>query len=292
MFLTMVEMVSSSKQTPLLPTRRPLHPPLLKWPGGKRDILAHLLPLFPASFGRYFEPFVGGGAVFFALSPARAILADTNADLVNCYVQVRDRPDELIELLSSMPNAEANYYAVRSSNPLDPLARAARLVYLMTLSFNGIHRVNLKGAFNVPYGHKAHLPPCDPARVRTASKVLADAELAVADFEDTVESAAAGDLVYFDPPYTVAHSNNGFVKYNAKIFSWDDQRRLAETAIALSERGCHVVVSNADHDSVRVLYAGHFATHLIRRPSRISASAAHRRPVTECVFHNLDRAAC
>jgi DNA adenine methylase len=159
------------------------------------------------------------------------------------------------------------------------------LIYLATLSFNGIHRVNLKGQFNVPYGEKRHLKPCDAARLRRASVTLKNARIESEDFEDAVRTATEGDFIYMDPPYTVAHSNNGFVKYNAKIFTWSDQERLAKVAHELVARGCHVAVSNADHESIHSLYKG-FALTKIERYSVIAASTAFRRPVAECVFHN------
>ncbi len=130
-----------------------LHEPLLKWPGGKRALLKEILPLFPTSFNRYYEPFIGGGAAFFALRPSEAILADNNPDLINCYEQVRDNPRVVIDHLREMPNTERDYYAVRASAPQERAAQAARFIYLCTLSFNGIYRVNLKGVFNVPYGY-------------------------------------------------------------------------------------------------------------------------------------------
>lgn len=267
----------------------PINPPLLKWPGGKREVLQYLLPMIPREYGRYYEPFLGGGALFFATGPARATLGDTNYDLVNCYEQVRDHPDRVIKHLRQMRNTETDYYAIRSMHPTNPFKRAARLIYLTNLSFNGIHRVNLRGEFNVPYGHKRHLDPCDESRIWQTGLALSGTELTIGDFGATVLSAEAGDLVYFDPPYTVAHGNNGFVKYNAKIFSWEDQRRLAQTAAELARRGCKVMVSNADHQSVRVLYEGAFECVVVRRPSRIAASATHRGLVTECVFHNLSQ---
>ena len=138
----------------------------MKWPGGKRELVNHLLPLFPERFGRYFKPFAGGAAVFFALSPRRAVLADTNGDLINCYIQVRDQPEEVIKRLAEMPNTELDYYAIRAAGPIDPVIQAARLIYLTSLSFNGIHRVNLIGQFNVPYGRKLHIKPLDPVRIR------------------------------------------------------------------------------------------------------------------------------
>src|SRR5579862_6699126 len=124
---------------------------LLKWPGGKRAMLKHIFPFVPSTFNRYYEPFVGGGALFFALRPMQAMLADNNAELINCYKQVRDCPDAVIAQLSKLKNSKEDYYAIRESTPTDNTDRAARFIYLMTLSFNGIHRVNLQGNFNVPY---------------------------------------------------------------------------------------------------------------------------------------------
>ena len=265
--------------------------PLLKWPGGKRVILQRLLSLMPTSFNTYYEPFLGGGALFFALRPNYAVVADNNTDLVNCYIQVRNRPEEVIMSLSAYRNTCEDYYAIRARVPLHDVERAARLIYLTTLSFNGIHRVNLRGEFNVPYGYKYHVKPCDPPKIRAVSRVLSSAALICGDFESAVRDADTGDLVYFDPPYTVAHGNNGFIKYNAEIFSWADQLRLAQVAIDLSQRGCYVFVSNADHESIRDLYRD-FATIDVVRNSVVAASKAYRRKVTECIFWNARSRAC
>lgn len=261
--------------------------PLLKWPGGKRALVKHILALMPASFKRYYEPFVGGGALFFALNSDESVLADKNAELVNCYCQVRDSPQEVVSYLSELKNNRADYYAVRASRPSAAAARAARLIYLTTLSFNGIHRVNQQGEFNVPYGHKTHLVVCNPVKIYEASARLGSARLLCADFEEAVVDARAGDVIYLDPPYTVAHGNNGFLKYNARIFSWDDQVRLARVATALHRRGCHVLVSNAHHPSIEDLYSG-FNMKLISRASVIAASAGSRGEVTECIFYSKE----
>lgn len=259
--------------------------PLLKWPGGKREILKHILKHIPCNYRRYYEPFVGGGALFFRLAPERAMLGDKNRDLVNCYKVVRDQPKKLVETLRQMRNTEHDYYNIRSTEPTCPIERAARIVYLTTLSFNGIYRENSRGKFNVPYGHKLHLAPYDVDRIMMSSKVLSRAELSCDDFEVTLASVRQGDVVYLDPPYTVAHSHNGFIKYNASLFSWDDQVRLAHVASELVQRGCYVVVSNADHESIHALYKG-FECEYIERVSRISASRLHRRSVTECLYFN------
>jgi DNA adenine methylase len=266
-------------------------PPLLKWPGGKRNLLDTILPLTPIRFNRYFEPFVGGGALFFALQPTKAYLSDKNAELIHAYTQVRNRPAAVIRELRKLRNTKRNYYNVRSSVPRSDAARAARLIYLVTLAFNGIYRVNLKGEFNVPYGYKTHVNPCDEDRISKASDLLKRAVVRDQDFEEALSIAGRGDLVYLDPPYTVAHGNNGFIKYNAKIFSWEDQIRLAHVAKALVDKGCTVIVSNADHFSIRNLYTG-FAAATLERNSVIAASSEFRSRVKECVFYAGEACPC
>lgn len=259
--------------------------PLIKWPGGKRAIIGSILPLLPSRTNTYFEPFLGGAALFFATKPRNSILSDTNEELINLYLQVRDAPEALVKILRTFENSEDAYYQIRSQRPRTPLRRAARLLYLTTLSFNGIHRVNLFGQFNVPYGHKTHLPTHDERKLFAASRALSSANLMVADFEGATRKAGKGDLVYFDPPYTVAHAHNGFVKYNERIFSWDDQIRLAKHARALTKRGCHVIISNANHASVQELYRD-FSRANIERFSRIAASSEHRRRITETIYYS------
>lgn len=258
--------------------------PLLKWPGGKRFLLEDLLPAFPSRrVDNYYEPFLGGAAVFLRLMPRQAVLSDTNAELINLYECVRDQPDALIRAMGAMMNSKKAYLTVRESRPRSALNRAARLLYLTRLSFNGIYRVNLDGTFNVPYGHKRHLTVCDTERIMAVHKALQGAQLVVSDFETATKDAGKGSVVYFDPPYTVAHANNGFVKYNERIFSWDDQLRLAKHAERLANKGCHVVISNADHDSIRRLYKN-FQVRIIQRHSKIAASATYRRKITELII--------
>jgi DNA adenine methylase len=257
--------------------------PLIKWAGGKRRLLPHILDVVPNKFGRYFEPFFGGGALFFSMQPPRASLSDSNSELVQMYLQVRDDLDAVIKCLRRMVNSEEEYYRIRASVPRSPAAQAARLIYLCTLSFNGIHRQNLSGQFNVPYGYKDHLDPCDEERLREISMALQGKRIFEEDFESAVSTAKPNDFVYFDPPYTVAHGNNGFVKYNAKIFSWDDQKRLAGLATRLKKAGTHVLISNADHASIRELYTN-FEVLTIERHSIMAASNKFRRVVRECLF--------
>lgn len=257
--------------------------PLIKWPGGKRTLVQELMKHIPKTYGTYYEPFFGGGALFFALQPRFAILSDLNSELIKCYQCVKDNPDDLIRILQGQQNSEENYYRIRSANPRTDLTRAARLLYLTRLSFNGIHRVNLRGEFNVPYGKKTHLNSVDEDLLLAASALLRNAKLKIGDFQKTTTNAKAGDIVYFDPPYTVAHANNGFVKYNEHIFSWADQVRLANYASELANKGCYVLVSNADHPSIIELYTN-VKRIVLERHSVIAASSHHRRKITESLF--------
>ena len=259
--------------------------PLIRWAGGKGLLLKHILPHTPTTFNRYYEPFFGGGALFFALQPENALLSDSNEELMNCYVQIRDHPEDIITLLPLLENTKEAYYVVRESVPQDAVGRAVRFLYLMKLAFNGVHRVNAQGHFNVPYGRTRNTPICDPNHIRLIGALLSPAQLSHGDFEIAVSGAQKGDFVYFDPPYTVAHSNNGFIEYNASIFSWEDQIRLATVAQKLAERGCKVLISNADHASIHALY-DYFQSESISRASTIAASNKHRRQITECLFHN------
>jgi len=262
--------------------------PLLKWPGGKRALFDSISEFMPEEFGRYWEPFVGGGAMFFALCPKSATISDANEDLIETYRVVRDAPEELIRRLRRMVNSEDEYYRIRASRPRKRLGKAARFIYLCTLAFNGIHRYNLKGVFNVPYSFKTHLDVCDEQKIRDCSKRLRRSSIAHGDFEKIVQNCKEGDLIYFDPPYTVAHNNNGFVKYNASIFSWKDQIRLANCARTARQRGCYVLVSNADHDSLKALYTD-FQCEILKRYSVMASSSAFRKPITEALFWSHPR---
>jgi DNA adenine methylase len=223
--------------------------------------------------------------MFFSLQPAHSVLSDINPDLINCYSAVRDEPEQVIGALAALRNTEAEYYRVRDEwTPSDPVERAAQLIYLTSLSFNGIHRTNLKGKFNVPYGRRTHIEPLDPNRIRAVSEALQTAEVICADFEQATASVGPHDLVYLDPPYTVAHNSNGFVRYNSQIFAWSDQLRLARLARELVDRGAYVIVSNADHESVTSLYEG-FQRRTIQRSSTIAASSEKRGSISECIFY-------
>lgn len=267
-------------------SQRVVVPPPFPWPGGKRWLVDRLLSLIPDAYGRYFEPFVGGGALFFALQPRSASLGDKNPDLINLYQCIRDDPAQVGQMVRRLPQSPDAYYEVRAARPRNRYRRAARTLYLTTLAFNGIYRVNKRGVFNVPFGGRLYPALGSEDELTKYAAVLANAEISVGDFSQTLRTARCGDVVYLDPPYTVAHSNNGFVKYNAKIFMPKDQVRLARTARELSDRGCHVIVSNASHPSVLDLYPD-FSVIEVRRQSVMAASTAHRQEVVESLITNV-----
>jgi len=260
--------------------------PFLKWPGGKRWFINHFAKLLPSEFVRYIEPFLGGGSVYFHLRPHKAILADTNEELITTYRAIRDDWMQVVYALRrhKKDHSEEHYYRVRGSRPTSPTDRAARLIYLNRTCFNGIYRVSQKGDFNVPKGTRASiLRPTDD--FEGVAKLLATADLRIRDFEPLIDEAGAGDLVFADPPYTVNHNNNGFMRYNEKLFSWADQKRLAASLSRACRRGAMVVATNADHLSVKRLYWGNgFRLRSVERASSISCTAASRMQFKEVII--------
>ena len=234
----------------------------------------------------YYEPFLGGGAVFFSLLPSQAVLADVNADLINAYRVVRDTHKTLTNRIRKLRVNKEEYAKTRRSKPRSKVSRAVRLLYLNRTAFAGIYRLNQDGEFNVPYGGRKRTPAVLWERellIRAASVLKNGITLRVSDFEKTMRKAGPGDVVYCDPTYSVAHDNNGFLRYNERIFSWSDQQRLARAAKAAAKRGATVLVSNAHHSSLRNLYADAHAMTL-QRPSCVSATLQGRRRVAEYLF--------
>ncbi len=251
--------------------------PFLKWAGGKRWLIEQHADLIPQKFGRYFEPFLGSGSIFFHLAPRAATLSDTNHELIECYEQIKLYPKQIRGLMEvhHRCHSEEHYYSVRAKAYSDPIERAAKFLYLNRTCFNGIYRVNLKGTFNVPMGTKTNVV-LGTDDFEAIASLLSTVTLLKADFETAVAGSARGDLIYFDPPYTVNHNNNGFLKYNEKIFSWSDQVRLRDAVESAASRGVTVMVSNAAHDSVIKLYDGIGETHLLSRASVLSGNASGR----------------
>ena len=259
----------------------------LRWAGGKRWLLPHL-PKILGDFKitRYYEPFFGGGAVFFGSSVIEsAHLSDLNAELIETYVQVRDNCSLVADYLALHVSTSEHYYAVRSSMPDAPAERAARFIYLNQTSYNGIYRVNLKGQYNVPFGGRTNIPSREV--IATASRKLQGANLTVSDFETAVKGAGEGDLVFLDPPYTVAHNNNGFIKYNQQLFSFQDQARLSKAIDGLRERGVYYLLTNAAHASITALFDKGDQKLELSRGNSVGGKHAQRGSATEYVFTNL-----
>lgn len=273
--------------------------PFLKWAGGKTSLLRALLQAAPEQIETYYEPFVGGGALFFALQAAgqfkRAVLSDSNKELINAYVQVRDNVDGLIRALSvhqrkyreSEDRAEY-YYTIRGKRLTCSLGGAANLIFLNKTCYNGLYRVNSKGGFNVPHGRYANPTICDEVNLRAASEALQGVELRVADFADGPRLAGAGDFVYFDPPYVPLSETAYFTSYTAKEFGMDEQERLAKTAAALAERGSRVALSNSGHPDVMAMYSSEvFELGEVHARRAINSDARKRGPVREYLIQSI-----
>lgn len=259
--------------------------PFIKWAGGKRWLLTDPSFELPEFTGRYIEPFLGGGAIFFHLAPPVAILSDVNERLIDTYRSIRD---EWRLVQSSLANFQEKhskefYYEERRRVHTSSHLRAAQFLYLNRTCFNGLYRENLKGQFNVPLGTKTQVTLLDDD-FEKASDLLSRADLRAGDFESVVAEAKKGDLVFLDPPYTTAHNCNGFVKYNQKIFTWDDQKRLVKSVCLAKKRGAHVVLMNADHESIHDLYSGLGKSKVVFRASVISGTVNSRRGTTEAMF--------
>ena len=273
--------------------------PFLKWAGGKTALLSELRNAAPERIETYYEPFLGGGALFFALQAegrfAQAVLSDSNEQLINAWIQVRDAPDDLIDALAvyqrkyreRSPEERADfYYLIRGKRTGCDLGGAARLIFLNKTCFNGLYRVNSRGEFNVPHGRYANPTICDEANVCAVSEALQGVELRVADFADAPASAGRGDFVYFDPPYIPLSETANFTAYTKAEFGPEEQRRLASTAARLARQGASVVLSNSGHPEVAMLYRTRQFEHVdVKAPRLINSNADGRGAVSEYLIH-------
>ncbi len=276
--------------TPQPQILQPVAAPVVKWVGGKTKLLPELLARIPERFGRYYEPFAGGAALFFRLAPRRAVLADSNADLIGLYGALAHDVASVIRRLEHHREAhdQRHYYATRERwNDRDaswPAAeRAAAFVYLNKTCFNGLWRVNRAGDFNVPIGRYTDPPICVPEALRAASSVLVRAELRCTDYREAVADAEKGDFIYFDPPYDPVTTTANFTSYTAIAFGADDQRARADCARDLVARGCRVMLSNSDTPFIRSIYRG-FKLERVKCPRAINSNASRRGDVDELLI--------
>jgi len=253
--------------------------PVLKWVGGKTQLLDALRARIPTKFNRYIEPFVGGGALFFDLNPRTAVIADLNPELINLYQCLQHDYIGIVKYLAHMPNDEEFFYQARALDfaSLEPMQAAARTIYLNRTCYNGLYRVNKKGHFNVPFGHYKNPAICQPECLQAAAQALAGATIVLGNYKDVLgQYARSGDFVFLDPPYLPVGEYADFKRYTKEQFHEEDHRELAEEVRRLQKIGCHVVLTNSNHPLVHELYAG-LEMEVISTRRNISSRAATRK---------------
>jgi DNA adenine methylase len=274
--------------------------PFVKWAGGKGQIIPQISQLIPAKFTRYIEPFLGGGAVYFYLSSCRnldfaAFLSDTNIELMNVYVAIRDHAEELIKILryhqhEYRKSPSKYFYKLRDRIRLDDLERAARFITLNKTCYNGLYRVNRNGHFNVPVGRYKNPLICDDKNIRNVSRLLRNSRTHIksTDYEDAVmRSARSDDFVYLDPPYNPVSSTANFTGYTNNGFSTEDQYQLAKAFKKLDKRGCKLLLSNSSTPIIRELYKDYSIVE-VQANRAINSKASKRVGHTELLIRNFN----
>lgn len=270
--------------------------PFLKWAGGKRQLLPELKKYVPSKpYKTYYEPFIGGGALLFELQNRRAVINDSNSELINCYQVVKDAVEPLILMLSQHQNTEAHYYEMRNLDrspdyaSRSPVERAARIIYLNKTCYNGLFRVNSQGQFNVPFGRYTDPNIVDAGVLRAVSAYLNNSEVIICntDFANAVSDAKRGDFIYFDPPYDPVSDTASFTGYDINGFGKDKQIRLKEVFDELNERGCKVLLSNAYTPFITDLYQ-QYRQVKVEASRAINSNAQKRGKVDEILVMNYD----
>lgn len=269
--------------------------PFTKWTGGKRQLLSVIKSLMPDDYNNYFEPFVGGGALFFELASENAVINDFNSELINCYQQIKDEPQKLTNLLREhQKNNSKDYYLDLRSVDRDgriltmtDVERAARIMYMLRVNFNGLYRVNSKNQFNVPYGRYKNPKIVDADLILSISQYLnsSDIKILTGDFEKVVQDASAGDFVYFDPPYIPLSETSAFTSYTHEGFSYEDQVRLRDCFKNLDQKGAFVMLSNSSSPLVEELYKG-FNIHKVEATRTNGAKSSSRGKISEIIVTN------
>ncbi|OCT16859.1 DNA adenine methylase [Paenibacillus pectinilyticus] len=263
--------------------------PFIRWAGGKTWLVKSLDQIIGnLQYRRYYEPFIGGGAIFFAMDHRHnCYLSDLNKELIDTYIAVRDMPEAVISRFIGYNNTSDDYYRIRSLNPDDQVEKAARFIYLNQTSYNGLYRVNRQGQYNVPYGRREKWT-YDINKIITASQKLQKVKLQCFDFEGYKYRIKENDLVFLDPPYTVSHNNNGFIKYNQNLFSINDQYRLSRYIDFIKRKGAYYILTNAAHPVIREIFQRDGDRILeLDRQSLIGGKEAARTKVSEYVFTNI-----
>lgn len=272
--------------------------PFVKWVGGKRQLMTEIASHIPNNFSRYFEPFVGGGAVLFHIQPRKAVINDSNEELVNLYKVVQDSPDALIEELKTHKNDEDHFYRVRgwdrnksSYKELCAVKRAARIIFLNKTCYNGLFRVNNAGEFNSPFGRYKNPNIVNEVTIRAVSKYLSENEIQIrnVDYEESLTNIRKGAFVYFDPPYDPVSNSANFTGYTKSGFDRDEQERLKNVCDDLNAKGIKFLLSNSSTDFIRELYSDYADRTVIVEANRaVNSKASGRGKVAEVLIKNYD----
>lgn len=264
--------------------------PFLRWAGGKNWFRKHIDEYLPETFNNYYEPFLGGGSIFFYLKSKgliknNAYLSDSNPELINTYEIIKNNLSDLIPILKQHKNSEEEYYVMRKQIFDNPIEKAAQFIFLNKTSFNGLYRVNQKGEYNVPYGNRNLNQLYDYDHLEVISNSFDNTFFSCEDFKISCNKVENNDFIFIDPPYTVAHENNGFVQYNQSIFSWENQIQLSQITSVLNDKGAKFLVTNALHNSIKELYVigNQFP---ISRSSTIGGKGAKRTNFNEIIITN------
>jgi DNA adenine methylase len=271
--------------------------PVLKWVGGKRQIIQQIMELIPDDYGRYFEPFFGGGSVFLSIGPKSAVINDYNSELMNLYRIIKINPDGLVRVLSSLKNEKTEFYRIRNldrnidfhKSNTDEF-RAARTVFLNKTCFNGLYRVNANGEFNVPFGNYKNPKILDSENIYRMSEFLNKYNIKIlnTDYSDSLKYIRKNDFVYFDPPYDPISDTSSFTSYTEKGFIKEDQINLKKTCDVLNSKGVKFLLSNSATDFILDLYKDYNITLLdVRR--NIAASNEKRKIVKEVLIRNYEK---
>lgn len=270
--------------------------PVLKWVGGKRQLLPSLLPLVPNTYTTYCEPFVGGGALLFSIQPKHAIINDVNKELINVYETVRDDVEGVISALKECKNTPEFFYEIRSFDrniekyaSLSNVERATRIIYLNKTCFNGLYRVNRKGAFNVPFGAYKNPQIVDEDTLRAASEYFQENEIIFCnkDYRDVLEQLSSESFVYLDPPYDIVSKTSSFVGYAKGGFDRDQQVQLRDACVSLTKKGIKFMLSNSATDFIKELYSD-FDIKIVKANRAINSDSSKRGKVEEVIVRNYD----
>lgn len=269
--------------------------PFLKWVGGKGRLLSQLAEHYPAAYERFFEPFVGGGAVFFSINPKTAHINDTNEVLINAYINIRDNVGRVISelkviqqefyVLETLEEKSEYYYYMRekfNSLATNDFEKTVLLIFLNKTCFNGVYRENSKGGFNVPFGKYVRPTICDEKNLLNVSRALRHAKITATSFEKAVQEAKAGDFIYFDPPYHPLNATSNFTSYHASGFTAKDQEKLRDVFKELADKGCKVMLSNSDTPFIKELYKD-FNIHTVYAGRAVNSVGHKRGKITEVV---------